>query len=84
MWLLDKLSKKLPLSDKEKEEKVQSLTAREREVFLLLIEGFTLKEAAEQVGIEYSTVKNHMTEIYRKLNVKERDELIINYRDIGK
>ncbi len=84
MWLLDKLSKKLPLSDKEKEERVQSLTACEREVFFLLIEGFALKEAAEQAGIEYSTAKNHMAEIYRKLNVKGRDELIINYRDIGK
>ena len=84
MWLLDKLSKKLPLSDKEKEERVQSLTACEREVFFLLIEGFALKEAAEQAGIEYSTAKNHMAEIYRKLNVKGRDELIINYMDIGK
>jgi DNA-binding CsgD family transcriptional regulator len=84
MWLLDKLAKKLPLSDKEKEERVLSLTARERDVYLLLIEGFTLKEAAEQASIKYSTAKTHMTEIYRKLNVNTRDELIINYRDIGK
>jgi DNA-binding CsgD family transcriptional regulator len=59
------------------------LTPREYELFLLLIEGFTLKESAKQLSIKYSTANTHMTNIYKKLNVNSRSELIINYRNFS-
>ncbi len=69
-----------PQSDKQ--ERVATLTPREHDLYLLL-EGFTLKESAEHLGVKYSTANTHMTGVYRKLGVKSRAELIINYRDIS-
>lgn len=72
----------MKLTDIEKEERFLALTEREKDVYLLLVEGFTLKETAEQLGITYATVNTHMTGIYKKLGVNSRAELIINYRNI--
>ncbi len=61
-----------------------ALTRREQEVFHLLVEGYTLRETAQRLGLKYSTVNTHMTGIYRKLGVNSRAELIIRYRDYDK
>ncbi|MGI6679675.1 MAG: helix-turn-helix transcriptional regulator [Dehalobacterium sp.] len=66
----------------DKQSKVGKLTPRERDLYLLLLEGFTLKECAKQLSIKYSTANTHMTAIYKKLGVNTRAELIINYRGI--
>lgn len=62
--------------------RVTHLTPREHDLYLLLLEGFTLKESAKQLRVKYSTANTHMTGIYRKLGVKSRAELIINYRNV--
>ncbi|NMA49062.1 MAG: helix-turn-helix transcriptional regulator [Tissierellia bacterium] len=64
----------------DRQELLAQLTPREKDLYLLLLEGFTLKESAKQLGVKYSTANTHMTGIYRKLEVKSRAELIINYR----
>lgn len=74
---------KINSSLEEKKKKVAQLTPREYELFLLLIEGYTLKESAKQLSIKYSTANTHMSAIYRKLEVNTRAELIINYRNIN-
>ena len=75
--------KKLSISNEEKIRLTDSLTQRERDTFLLLLEGYTLRETAGRLGIGYSTANTYQTAIYRKLNVNSRAELIINYLDIG-
>ena len=65
-------------------ERLVLLTPRERDLFLILLEGYTLKEAAQQLSVKYSTANTHMTGIYKKLNVNSRAELIIRYRDAVK
>lgn len=67
-------------TDPDKRNRVGQLTAREYDLFLLLLEGFTLKECAKRLMIKYSTANTHMTGVYKKLGVKTRAELIINYR----
>ncbi len=67
----------------DKNSRVRSLTQREQETFALLLEGYTLKEAAQQMGVKYSTANTHMTELYRKLGVNSRAELIIHYRELN-
>lgn len=67
---------------RERRERVSQLTPREYELYRLLLEGFTLKESAKQLSVKYSTANTHMTGIYKKLGVKSRAELIINYRGI--
>jgi DNA-binding CsgD family transcriptional regulator len=70
------------ISEEEKQKRVSRLTPREHELYLRLLEGFTLRESAKQLSIKYSTANTHMTGIYKKLDVKSRAELIINYRNI--
>lgn len=74
--------KNLPLSAEEKSRLTGSLTRREKETFLLLLEGFTLKETADRLGIGYSTANTYLTAVYRKLRVSSRAQLIIHYLNI--
>ncbi|MDD4717523.1 MAG: LuxR C-terminal-related transcriptional regulator [Eubacteriales bacterium] len=70
----------MTLFAKEKAERLARLTRREKEVFELLVEGYTLKESADKLKLKYSTVNTHVTNLYRKLGVRSRAELIILYR----
>lgn len=75
--------KRLNLTVHEKLKLMASLTPREKETFCILLEGYSLKETAKQLGIGYSTANTHQTAIYKKLHVNSRPELIINYYGIS-
>jgi DNA-binding NarL/FixJ family response regulator len=51
-----------------------SLTERECQVLALVAEGFSNQEIAQRLTIELGTVKNHVHNILRKLNVTSREE----------
>lgn len=51
------------------------LTMRQKEVYDLIISGKTNKEIISELFIEQSTLKSHINQIYRKLNIKYRNEL---------
>lgn len=60
-------------STKEKSRAVLDvLSSREREVALMLGDGFTHQEIADELEITVRTVKAHATAIYQKLDVKDR------------
>ena len=52
------------------------ISPREKEVLLLILEGFSNKKICDKLFISLSTVKTHITSIFQKLNVKSRFELI--------
>jgi ligand-binding sensor domain-containing protein/DNA-binding CsgD family transcriptional regulator len=52
------------------------LTAREEEVLRLVLEGARNRDIEKKLFISASTVRNHIYNIYRKLGVKSRLELI--------
>ncbi len=52
------------------------LTEREREVAKLLLEGKNYKIVASELHISDNTVKSHIKNIYAKLKIKNRTELI--------
>ncbi len=54
---------------------IDGLTERQREVYALIISGKTNKEIMTELFIEQSTLKSHINQIYRKLDVKSRREL---------
>ncbi len=73
---LQRLSLFKPSSEnKEQHFKNYSITKREKEVALLLIEGKAYKQISEQLYISIPTVKTHTSTIYKKCNVKNRTEL---------
>jgi DNA-binding CsgD family transcriptional regulator len=59
----------------------RGLTAREQEIALMLLEGRLLKDCAVTLDISYSTVKFHATNIYRKLGIGGRSELLSVFRE---
>lgn len=54
-----------------------NLTAREIEVLELIAEGMINKEIAKQLYISEKTVKNHVSNIFKKLNVSDRTQAAI-------
>jgi len=53
-----------------------SLTAREREVFSLIATGCDNTEIAARLHMAEHTVRNHVSEIYSKLGVQDRFQII--------
>lgn len=53
------------------------LTDRELEVLVLLAEGLTNQQSALKLTISQSTLKFHMTNIYKKLGVQTRSEALV-------
>ena len=62
---------------KEKEDIRKNLTKREYEIALLVGEGKTNKEISEILYISEGTVKNHLTNILDKLDLKDRTQLAL-------
>ena len=52
------------------------LTPREKEVLQYLIEGNGNKEIADRLCVSPETIKSHIKNIYRKLNVTNRIEAV--------
>lgn len=69
--------KLLSLHQGENKTEDNSLTSREMEVLLKLVEGLSNKEIANRLFISDKTVKIHVSNIYRKLDVKSRSQAII-------
>ena len=57
--------------------KVQSLTAREREIVALVADGLTNKRIAERLFISEATARNHLTSILGKLELADRFQLAV-------
>jgi len=64
---------KLPL---ETEIKHESLSPREIEILALLVQGLNYKTAADGLFISPETVRNHIRNIYKKLQVRSRSEAV--------
>jgi RNA polymerase sigma factor (sigma-70 family) len=53
-------------------EAVNLLTEREKEVIQLLSKGLTYQEISDELIISHETVKMHLKNIYRKLEVENK------------
>lgn len=67
---------RVTLHEKDRTEE-NSLTSREVEVLELIAEGMINKEIAKQLYISEKTVKNHVSNIFKKLNVSDRTQAAI-------
>ena len=53
------------------------LTKREREVFELLIKNYTTRDIADKLNISEKTVRNHISNVMKKLGVKGRSGAVV-------
>jgi DNA-binding NarL/FixJ family response regulator len=65
------------LADKGVEDRFDALSDREREIFQLIAEGHSSKEAADVLGISPATVETHRAHIMDKLDVHSTAELVL-------
>ncbi len=74
--LLPILDKKIVNKNVDKE-KIESLTKRELEILIQLAGGMFNKEIANNLNISERTVKNHISNIFRKINVSDRTQAAV-------
>ena len=65
-----------PWTSKLMPQSTSELTVRERQVHGLLVSGLANKEIAQQLNISVQTVKNHVHNVLRKSQVKNRAALV--------
>jgi len=59
------------------------LTEREREILTLIAHRLTNAEIAERLVLSVKTVRNHVSNIFTKLQVADRAQAIVRARDAG-
>lgn len=74
--LIPSLNSRLISRDTDKE-KIESLTRRELEVLIQLANGSFNKEIATSLNISERTVKNHISNIFKKIDVNDRTQAAV-------
>lgn len=63
--------------NEKNEEMIEALTKREYEVLILIAEGLNNRSIAERLFISEKTVKNHISNIFKKIEVNDRVQATI-------
>ncbi|WP_416673251.1 response regulator transcription factor [Egbenema bharatensis] len=62
---------------------VEALTDREQQILELIAQGLSNTQISEQLVLSPKTVKNHITHIFSKMQVKSRAAAIVQAREAG-
>ncbi len=83
VFLLFRVFRSNEQSNRNTYDPLKGLTPREKELASLIVEGKSNKEIATAQYISVSTVKTHINNIYRKLDVQDRNglKLLLNGKD---
>jgi DNA-binding NarL/FixJ family response regulator len=68
---------RLLLEAKNTPDPLEGISPREREVFALLLDGLPNKLIAQRLGISEKTVKTHLTNIFRRIDVTDRVQAVL-------
>lgn len=72
---LDPIDPEAAMSAHQRQDGLSALTTQERRIALLAAKGYTNREIAAKLYITASTVEQHLTRVFRKVNVKRRQDL---------
>ncbi len=72
------------LQDTPRPNSFENLTPRERDVAIEVAHGATNKEVARRLNITERTVKAHLGAVFEKLGVRDRLQLVLEYKDAAK
>lgn len=61
----------------DRDDKEERLSCREIEVLVMVCKGLSNQEAAKQLFLSEKTVKNHLTNIFRKIGVNDRTQAVL-------
>ena len=77
LWINDmnKIEMQKAVEDKLDQFEPYKLTPRQKEVALLLLEGKTRRQISGELGLSESTIKLHVSELYKSLGINSRFEL---------
>lgn len=77
--LIETLREEMDIDNLDEEEmsKIDLLSRREYEVFCLMAKGYNNREIGELLFISEKTVKNHITNVYKKIGVEDRVQGVI-------
>lgn len=64
-------------SQEQKNQNRYNITKRERNIIKLIAEGYSNAEISEQLVISKNTVKNHVSNIIKKLSVNDRTQIAL-------
>jgi DNA-binding NarL/FixJ family response regulator len=81
--LLERFAPSLPGADDRPPPAVSSLTERELEILKLLARGLSNAELGAQLYLSEPTIKTHLSNIFRKLGVRDRVQAVISAYDAG-
>ena len=80
---VNEIKNKYDLAHIENDNNLNNLTPRQNEVFQLILSDKTNKEIIEKLFIEPSTLKTHINKIYKILEIKNRKELRVKYKNLN-
>ncbi len=75
--LIQALRRLMPQHRAQEAKRNFGLTSRELQVIALIVAGYTNKDLADKLGISEHTAKHHLTNIFDKLGVSNRLELVL-------
>ena len=67
----------------KKESNFEKLTEREKFIVSLISQGMTNKDIGNELSISLSTVKTHVNNIYKKLHVTSRTDMLNKLKSRG-
>ena len=79
--VINRVTGEIVITEVKSEER--QLTAREKEILLLIREGMLSKEIAAKLNLSIYTINNHRKSILAKLDVDNVMEAINTARDLG-
>jgi DNA-binding NarL/FixJ family response regulator len=81
--LLDRFAPMLPSSKEPAGAELERLTERERQVLMLVAQGLSNGEIAEQLVLSEATVKTHVGRILTKLELRDRVQAVVLAYETG-